>query len=145
MIERVMTIGALAARSRCSVDTIRYYERVGLMPEVPRTEGGQRLYNEQHARRLGFIRRSRDLGLGLAQIRDMLDALERDRADCGKTRALLEERAAAVQARIAEFQALERNLRAAAAACGDETAARCRVLAAMFVDKDLAPGFRCCS
>lgn len=77
-------------------------------------------------------------------MRGMRDALERDRVDCGKTRVLLEERLAAVQRRIAEFQALERNLQAADA-CGDQTASRCRVLAAMLADEDLAPGERGCA
>lgn len=144
MGEQALTIGALAARSHFSIDTIRYYERMGLMPDVPRTTGGHRFYSEHHVRRLGFIRRSRALGLGLAQIRDTLDALRRDRADCARTRTLLEERVGVVRRRIAEFQVLERNLQAAADACGDETASRCRVFAAMLADEDLAPAERCC-
>ena len=59
-----LTIGTLARRAGSNVETVRYYERIGLMPEPPRTAGGHRLYGEEHVRRLYFIRRCRELGFG---------------------------------------------------------------------------------
>ena len=63
-IDRV-TIGRLSKRTGCNIETIRYYERIGLLPKPPRTEGGHRLYNNEHIKRLTFVRRSRELGFTL--------------------------------------------------------------------------------
>jgi MerR family mercuric resistance operon transcriptional regulator len=63
-----LLIGALSSHSSVNVETIRYYERAGLLPVPPRTEGGQRSYGEDHVQRLTFIRRSRDLGFSLDEV-----------------------------------------------------------------------------
>ena len=67
-----LAIGELSKRSGVNVETIRYYERIGLMPRAARSDGGHRLYGEEHVKRLGFIRRSRELGFALDQIRTLL-------------------------------------------------------------------------
>ena len=64
---RDLTIGDLAAATGCKVQTIRYYEQVGLMPQPPRSEGRQRRYTNEHRQRLDFIRHARDLGFGVKQ------------------------------------------------------------------------------
>jgi len=124
---RTFTIGALSREGGCSVDTIRYYERLRLMPRVTRTEGGHRLYNGEHARRLGFIRRSRALGLGLTQIRGMLEAMAREAMDCDRTQAVLEAQLAEVRRRVAEFRRLEHDLNALIGACRSGAEPSCRV------------------
>lgn len=70
---RGLSIGDLARRSGCKVQTIRYYEQIGLMPEPGRTSGNQRLYGEKQADRLAFIRHSRELGFPLEAIRELLE------------------------------------------------------------------------
>ena len=67
-----LTRGGLAARTSCNIETIRYYERVGLLPPPPRSAGGHRLYGEGLIRRLNFVRRSRDLGFSIEEIRELL-------------------------------------------------------------------------
>ena len=84
-----LSIGALAAASRVNLETIRYYERIRLMPAPPRTEGGHRLYEPEHTARLGFIRRARELGLGIEEIRALLDLAEPQRRSCADVRAKL--------------------------------------------------------
>lgn len=67
-----LTIGMLSSRTGCNIETIRYYEQIGLLPPPPRSQGGHRLYEEDLRRRLGFIRRSRDLGFTLDETRGLL-------------------------------------------------------------------------
>ena len=66
------SIGQLAERTSVNLETIRYYERIGLMPAPPRTEGGHRVYDRNHLKRLGLIRRSRELGFSIEEIRALL-------------------------------------------------------------------------
>jgi len=69
---KLLTRGLLAARTGCNIETIRYYERVGLLPPPPRSAGGHRLYGHDLVRRLNFVRRSRDLGFSIEEIRELL-------------------------------------------------------------------------
>lgn len=125
--EPTFTIGTLAEYSGCSIDTIRYYERLRLIPRVSRTEGGHRLYHQEHTQRLRFIRCSRDLGLSLAQVRGLLDAADRERLDCGTTCSVLEGQRVALRQRIAEFRALERDLNAMIETCRRGAEPSCRI------------------
>ena len=68
------TIGTLSKATVCKVETIRYYERIGVLPSPPRTEGGHRAYGEKHLKRLNFVQRSRKLGFSLNEIADYLDS-----------------------------------------------------------------------
>src|SRR5713101_2205053 len=77
-----LTIGPLSDRAGCNIETIRYYERIGLMPRAARSDGGHRLYGEEHVKRLGFIRRSRELGFTLDQIRTLLRLVDGRRYTC---------------------------------------------------------------
>lgn len=67
-----LPIGALAERTGCNIQTIRYYEQIGLLPQPSRTEGGQRRYGTDTARRLAFIRHARDLGFDIDSIRELM-------------------------------------------------------------------------
>lgn len=139
---RPMTIGTLSRRSGCSIDTIRYYERIGLLPAVGRSAGGHRLYGSEHDRRLRFIRRSRELGLSLDQVRQMLGRIGRDSCGCDDMRVLLVERAGEVRRKLAELRQLDRSLVKLIAACGDARLPNCRVVESMFAGGE-APA-RCC-
>lgn len=137
-----VAIGALARRTGCSIDTIRFYERSGLLPAVPRSPGGQRRYGDAHARRLAFIRRARALGLGLAEVRDLARRIDRNACDCKTMRALLAPHVAAVARRIAELKQLETDLRALLDACGDAELESCRLAESMLAGEGVAP---CCA
>ena len=80
------SIGQLAKRVNCKVETVHYYEKSGLMPEPPRTEGGHRIYVLSHLKRLNFIRRCRDLGFTIKQIKELLKFIDEPNHYCGEVK-----------------------------------------------------------
>ena len=80
-------IGQLSRRSGVNIETIRFYERVGILPKPPRSQGGHRLYDEAHEKRLHFVRRSRELGFSLDEIRGLLRLVDGGRYTCSEVRA----------------------------------------------------------
>lgn len=124
---RNLSIGTLARASGVNLETIRYYERIGLMPAPARTEGGHRLYEAQHQRRLAFIRRGRELGFGIEDIRALLDLSETS-APCSSVRAIAAEHLAKVRAKLADLTRLERILDQTVSQCGTAADPACAVL-----------------
>jgi Cd(II)/Pb(II)-responsive transcriptional regulator len=112
---RRMRIGELARLTGTAIDTIRHYEREGLLDTPPRTDAGYRIYSAADAERLHFIRRCRSLDMNLAEVRTLL-ALQAG-GHCAETSALLEAHIDHVSARITALQELERELRALRARC----------------------------
>lgn len=124
----MLSIGALAKRTGTKVQTIRYYEQIGLMPEPGRTEGGQRRYGAAELDRLAFIRHSRQLGFSLDAIREMLDLSDSPGRSCTEVDAIAQRQLQAVEARIARLEALRRELRRMIDECRTERIADCRIL-----------------
>lgn len=124
-------IGAAARRSGLPVETIRYYERIGLVPAPPRTAGGQRLYDGTLIQRLAFIRRCRDLGFALADVRALLRLADGGADSCGEVRDLTLRHAAAVRGKIDDLERLERVLRDMAAQCADGDMPACPIVEAL--------------
>ena len=115
----VFTIGALAEAAGISPPTIRYYEDIKLIPPARRSAAGHRHYTHEDVDRLIFIRRCRDFGFGIDQIRLLSNlALSPDR-DCVEVRDIAAEHLAAVQAKVAELRRLERQLKAFVGTCED--------------------------
>jgi MerR family transcriptional regulator, mercuric resistance operon regulatory protein len=114
-----LTISALSRLSGVHVETIRYYERIGLLDEPPRTKGGHRSYGSEHVRRLRFIRRSRRLGFGTAEIRTLLTLTARDRASCAEARSLASARLADVRAMREDLARMEAVLANTIRQCDD--------------------------
>jgi MerR family transcriptional regulator, mercuric resistance operon regulatory protein len=127
-----ITIGELSRRTGCKVETVRYYERVGLMPPAPRTAGRYRLYHDGDVRRLAFVRRARELGFTLDDVRTLL-TLAREQADgpCAEARALAAAHLAAVRSKIADLRAMERVLDDAVDRCATGAAPNCPVIDAL--------------
>jgi Cd(II)/Pb(II)-responsive transcriptional regulator len=117
-----MKIGQLAAATDTPVETIRYYERAGLLPTAPRTEGNYRDYAESHVQRLSFIRHCRALDMALDEIRTLLQFQDAPGGDCGGVNALLDAHIGHVAQRIRELRALERQLQALRSQCQDAQA-----------------------
>jgi Hg(II)-responsive transcriptional regulator len=115
-----LTIGRLAERARVNLETIRYYEREGLMPAPPRSTSGHRAYPPAAARRLRFIKRTQELGFALAEIRELL-ALRRDPDQpCADIIHQIHGKAQEVEAKIAHLRAIRRALRRLERSCAGE-------------------------
>ena len=112
-----MKIGELAQRSGCPVETVRYYERIGLLLPPQRTANNYRSYGERHAERLQFIRHCRALDIGLDEIRLLLDARDRPEQDCSDVNGLLDRHIERVAAKIAELALLEQQLKQLRGCC----------------------------
>lgn len=124
-------IGELSTRSGVSVETLRYYERVGLMPPPPRTEGGRRVYDIGHLKRAIFVRRARSLGFSLNQIRDLLGVSPNGDLSCAEVKALTEMHIAVIGRKVTELRKLEQILSDLVAACGGRARSGCPVLEAL--------------
>jgi Cu(I)-responsive transcriptional regulator len=126
-----LTIGDLGKATGTKIETIRYYERIGLLPKPPRTSGNYRSYGTVELGRLSFIRRSRDLGFSIDQVRALL-ALSDDRErDCATVDRLAEEHLREVERKIADLAALQRELKAVIRSCNGGTVATCRIIEAL--------------
>lgn len=123
-----LKIGDLARATGTSVETVRYYERIGLMPPPGRTAGNYRAYDRGHLDRLNFIRHARGLGFEIAEIRSLLALAERPAEDCAAADAIASGHLAAVEAKIASLTALRDELARFAGQCRGGAAADCRVL-----------------
>lgn len=105
-----LKIGALARRAGTSPSTVRYYETIGLLPYADRRSGGQRDYGEADVRRLTFIRRCRDFGFPIDQVKTLADLMQDRGRSCADARDLAQDRLDALRAKLAELKALERAI-----------------------------------
>lgn len=113
-------IGRAAAAAGLTIKTLRYYEAVGLLPPPNRTESGYRVYSPAEVRRLGFIVKAKRLGLTLREIRGILAIRDGGEVPCIHVQHLLQRKARDVESRIAELNALRRELQRLACRCGRE-------------------------
>lgn len=124
-----MKIGELALATQTQVETIRYYEREGLIPQAPRSDGNYRIYGAKHVERLAFVRHCRSLDMTLEEIRVLLRFRDAPQAECGEVNALIDEHIEHVAARIRELRQLERQLKALREQCvGFRDAEHCGIL-----------------
>lgn len=114
-----MKIGELAKATNTQVETIRYYEREGLVPATARSDANYRVYGESHVARLSFIRHCRGLDMSLEEIRVLLQFQDSPQQDCARVNQLLDEHIGHVAARIKELKGLERQLKTLREACHD--------------------------
>jgi len=127
----MFSIGALSRETGVKVPTIRYYEQIGLIDAPARTAGNQRRYSRGHAERLRFIRHARELGLPLEGIRDLIALSGSPDRSCAEADRVVEQQLAALRARIAKLQSLERELARIAEGCQAERVRDCYVLQAL--------------
>jgi Cd(II)/Pb(II)-responsive transcriptional regulator len=111
LVKLNLKIGDLARRTQCRAETIRYYEREGLLQPPTRTAGNYRVYGPPHIERLSFIRNCRSLDMALDEIRQLLRVRDLPRRNCDEAHRLLDEHIAHVGTRISELQDLERQLK----------------------------------
>ena len=125
------TIGALSDSTGVNIETIRYYERVGLLPAPPRSAGRHRLYDDAHRQSLTFIRRARELGFSLDQVRALLGLGGKHGLACDEVKALTDEHIAEVRDKIRDLRKLERILSDLAARCRPGRVPECPILEAL--------------
>jgi len=127
-----MRRGELAKRTDCNVETIRYYEKIGLMPEPSRTEAGYRQYQAEHERRLRFVMRGRELGFVIADLRSLLDLVDRRAVSCGDVEKLAKEHLVAVREKISDLKRMERILSKTLRACSGDNVPDCPLIDTLF-------------
>src|SRR5262245_45835914 len=130
---RMLTIGKLAGLAKVSNDTLRYYESEGLMRPVAKSAGGYRLYNQDSARRIRFIKHAQACGFTLAEIRDLLELRRRDKARCGDIRTRALEKKLQIENRIRAMKAMSKALDQLIAECANEKrpVKECTIVAAL--------------
>lgn len=124
------TIGEIAQRTGVHIETVRYYEKVGLFPPPPRTEGRHRLYAHDHLKRLIFVRRSRELGFTLYDIRNLLGLVEGGYT-CGEVQKAAVDHLRVIRRKITDLRRMERTLAKTAASCEGGTAPYCPIIDVM--------------
>lgn len=125
---RNLPIGALARQAGVKVPTIRYYEQIGLMPPPPRTESNRRLYGQQDARRLSFIRHARDLGFEIDEIRQLLALSGAPDHPCAEVDAIARRHLVDIDAKIARLTAMRGEIARMVESCSHDAIATCRVI-----------------
>lgn len=152
MSASTLSIGAVAKRTGCTVPTIRYYEDIGLLPTAARTDAGQRHYGESTLRRLTFIRRCRDFGFSIEQVRELVGLVDQPDRPCLEVRSIAASHLAEVRRKLDELRALEGSLNAFVwscdTACAGGAAMDCSILEDLALPADkprVVPANGCCS
>jgi Cu(I)-responsive transcriptional regulator len=134
MATKTLSIGELARATGTKVETIRYYERIGVLPPPARTGGNYRAYRRHHLERLSFIRRGRDLGFSLSEVRQLLRLSDQRDQSCAEVDRIARAHLATVQRKLADLAALDAELRQLIDQCRHGTVAECRIIDALSPD-----------
>lgn len=126
-----LTIGKLASATATKVETIRYYEQIGLLAAPPRSAANYRTYEGEHLRRLSFIRRARDLGFSIDQVRELMGLADRRDQSCMAVDIIANQHRAEITRKITDLTALATELDTLIDSCSRNTVADCRILEAL--------------
>lgn len=126
-----LTIGEMGKATNTKIETIRYYERIGLLPKPPRTSNNYRNYGRAELGRLSFIRRARDLGFSLDQVRALLRLSDDRSCDCAGIDRIAQEHLREVDRKLADLAALRRELKAVIDSCEGGIVEDCRIIEAL--------------
>ncbi|WP_299625521.1 helix-turn-helix domain-containing protein [Pelagibius sp.] len=127
-------IGSLSGKTGCAIETIRYYEKIGLMPRPQRSAGGHRLYEAEDVRRLSFIVRCRRLGFSTGEVRHLLSLSDAETPSCPEVQSVTEGHLAEVRRKIAELRTLEDSLARMLETCRTTQTPGCPVIKELLVD-----------
>ncbi len=131
----MVTIGGLSKQTGCNIETIRYYERIGILLKPPRTEGGHRLYDREHIKRLVLVRRSRELGFSLDEIRTLLRLVDGKRYTCREVKAVTERHLEDIKKKLSDLRRLQKTLRDISSQCEGGLVPDCPIIDALFEEK----------
>jgi DNA-binding transcriptional MerR regulator len=130
-----INIGGLSQRTGVNIETIRYYEKTGLLPPPARSQGGFRQYDDQHVRLLRFIRRGRDLGFSIESIRTLLALAARPDLPCADADQMVARQLGEVERKISDLILLREELRKMTNCCG-EVVAECQIIGSLAAPHD---------
>lgn len=141
-------IGALSKETGCNIETIRYYEKIGLLPIANRSSGGHRVYSEQHRARLLFIRQGRELGFPLDEVRELISLSGDQQRSCGDALSVVRKHLESVEAKLAQLQSIRKELQSMAASCQTccpgTMAPDCTIVEAL-AESETRVSSKCCS
>lgn len=132
-------IGALSKLTNCNIETIRYYERIGLLTSPPRTPGGHRQYGTDHVKRLTFIRRGRELGFTLEEVRELLTLVDGGQHTCDEVQAITLSHLKDVRRKISDLQKLHRVLKDTASKCSGGKVPECPIIDTLYDTVKVSP------
>ena len=127
-----ITRGTLAKRTGCNIETIRYYEKTGLMPEPPRSASGYRQYDENLERRLMFVLRGRKLGFTIEDLKSLLGLVDRREVSCGEVERLAKRHLRSVREKISDLRRMERTLSDTVHSCSGQDVPDCPLIDRLF-------------
>jgi MerR family mercuric resistance operon transcriptional regulator len=122
----------LSQETGVNIETIRYYERIGIMHEPDRTAGGNRQYNHEELKRLFFIKRCRELGFSIKEIKALLQMVDRNDLTCGEVHAIIIEHMATIKKKAADLKRLQKSLQLMAADCSTGDVPDCPIIDTLF-------------
>ncbi len=131
------TIGVLARKTGCNIETIRYYEKAGMIPHPARSKGGHRLYGTGHLKRLAFVMKARVLGFTLSEVKALLQLVDERDPPCAVVRELAAAHLTDVQAKLADLKAMEAVLSEMVVSCDRGKSTECPLIERMFDEKKL--------
>jgi MerR family mercuric resistance operon transcriptional regulator len=136
------TIGALSEQSGVNIETIRYYEKIGVMPTPVRSGGGYRIYGPDEVKRLHFVRRGRELGFSLDELRGLLRLVDGHRYTCAEVRTITVDHLSEVRRKITDLRHIERVMAEMAARCTGGRVPDCPIIDALFAARPSPEGGR---
>ena len=139
MTSGTLAIGDLAKATGTKVETIRYYERIGVLAAPGRTRGNYRAYALEDLGRLSFVRRARDLGFGLEQVRELLSLSHQKKRSCDAVDAIARAHLAEVDRKLTDLKAMRRELDRIIRQCSRGTIAECRIIEALAPPRNAPP------
>lgn len=127
-----MTRGELSRKTGCNAETIRYYEKIGIMPEPARSASGYRQYDATHERRLGFVMRGRELGFTMEDLKSLLDLIDRRAVSCAEVEKLARAHLQSVRDKISDLKRMENALSSTVHACSGKDVPQCPLIDTLF-------------
>ena len=128
----LLTMGRFAEKTGCDRETIRYYERIGLVDEPSRSDAGYRLYQERDIRRLGFVLRCRQLGFSIDEVRGLLGLVDENNYSCSDIQSLTQTHLIEVRKKLKDLRTLERALKEMVASCNTNSTPECPIIETLF-------------
>lgn len=134
------TIGVMARKTGCNIETIRYYEKAGVIPHPARSEGGHRLYGTGHLKRLAFVMKARVLGFTLSEVKALLRLVDERDCPCAEVREVAASHLRDVQAKLADLRVMASVLKEMVVSCDKEKSTDCPLIERMFNEPEILRG-----